>query len=386
MANVFTSIIPKIIAMGLMTLRETCLMPQLVKSDFANEVRKEGDTIDFPLPAPQTVSDVSPSNTPPAPAAKTVTTVPLALDKWKHTDFFLTDKEVSEIDSNGFRGMQIQEAARSLANQVNADILAEYKGVFGFVGTAGTTPFATTTAAATDARKVLAAQLCPKPMRRGILNADAEANALSLAAFQDVDKAGDNSVKLEGEIGRKFGIDWYMEDATPTHTSTVFTAGAVTANGVNAVGAGSTDNGRTGTVSIAKATNASPLVKGDIITIAGDSQTYTVLADVNLIVGNTTVSIAPALKKATAGGEVVSLKATHVVNLVFRPEAFAFANRPADGSMFTGGNQFGQITDPKTGITLALEVSRQHKQTVWDFSILYGVKLIRPELACRIAG
>lgn len=386
MANVFTSIIPKIIAMGLMTLRETCLMPQLVSSNYEDEVRKVGDTIDFPLPAPQVVADVTPANTPPAPADKTITTVPLRLDKWKKTEFHLTDKQLGEIEANKFRGMQVNEAARALANKVNSDILAEYKGIYGYVGTAGTTPFATTTAAATDARKVLAAQLCPKPMRKGILNADAEANALSLAAFQDVDKAGTDVTKLEGEIGRKFGVDWFMEDAVPTHTSTVFTAGAATVNGVQAVGVGSTDNGRTGTLSIAKATNTSPLVKGDIISIAGDSQTYVVNADVTLAVGNTSVSISPALKKATAGGEVVTLRATHVVNQVFRPEAYAFANRRVDGQMFKGGNEVGQITDPKTGITLALEISRQYHQVVWEFSILYGCALIRPELAVRIAG
>lgn len=386
MPNTFTNIIPKIIAMGLMTLRETCLMPQLVKSDFANEVKKVGDTIDFPLPAPQTVTDVAPSVTPPTPPNTIVTTVPLVLNKWKQTQFFLTDKELNEIDTTNFKGMQIAEAARALANKVNTDILAEYKGIYGYVGTAGTTPFASTTADATNARKVLASQLCPKTLRRGILNADAEANALSLAAFQDADKAGDASVKLEGEIGRKFGVDWYMEDTVPTHTSTALTAGAATANGAQAIGVGSVDNGRNGTLSIAKATNAAPLVKGDIISIAGDTQTYVVTADTTLIVGNTSVPIAPALKKATVGGEVITLRASHVVNMVFRPEAFAFANRPADGQMFTGGNEFGQITDPVTGITLALEISRQNKQTVWDFSILYGCKLIRPELAVRIAG
>ena len=42
--------------------------------------------------------------------------------------------------------------------------------------------------------------------------------------------------------------------------------------------------------------------------------------------------------------------------------------------------------DPQTGITLRLEVSRQYKQVVWEFDLLWGSKLIRPELATRIAG
>ena len=386
MANTFTSVIPKIIAQGLMTLRESCVMPQLVNSDFGKEVKQVGSTIDFPLPFPQVASDITPSATPVTAANTTNPTVQLVLNKWKMTDFFLTDKELHEINSDTFKGMQIAEAARALANIVNADILQEYKGVYGYTGTAGTTPFASTTAAATDARKILATQLCPKGNRKGILNADAEANALALAAFQQVYQAGTDTTMKEGEIGRKFGIDWFMEDAAPTHTSTALTAGALTVNGVNAAGVGSTDGGRTGTISLAKATNAAPLVKGDILAIAGFTQTYVVTADTTLGVGNTTVPIAPALKVATAGSEAVTLKASHVVNLVFDPRAFAFANRPAADGVFTGGNEFGQIQDPKTGINLALEVSRQNHQTRWEFSILYGVKLLRPELAVRIAG
>jgi hypothetical protein len=82
----------------------------------------------------------------------------------------------------------------------------------------------------------------------------------------------------------------------------------------------------------------------------------------------------------------VTLKASHVVNLAFHRDAFAFANRPIADTEFKGGNEFMQVTDPQTRITLALEISRQYKQTVWEFSLLYGVKLVRPELGVRIAG
>lgn len=44
------------------------------------------------------------------------------------------------------------------------------------------------------------------------------------------------------------------------------------------------------------------------------------------------------------------------------------------------------MQDPQTGIVLRLEVSRQHKQIVWEFDILYGARLVRPELAVRILG
>ena len=389
MANTLTNIMAKILARGLMTLREQAVMPRLVNGSYSSEAAQFGATIDVPIPTVREATDVAPSAAPVQGANSAPAMVQIQLNKWKKSDFFLTDKDMLEIDKNRhFMPMSVSEAIRSLANKVNSDLLAEYKGIYGYTGTAGTTPFATTASDAINARKVLHQQLAPRSDRRGVVSYDAEANMLALAAFQDVDKAGDNSVKLEGEVGRKFGINWYADDQIPTHTSTALTAGAATVNGAHAASAGSTDGGRTGTVSIAKATNAAPLVQGDIITLAGDTQTYVVLADVTLAVGNTTVSIAPALKSAKAGAEAVTLKASHVVNLAFHRDAFAFANRPLVSSTqgMSLGNEILSMTDPQTGISLRLEVSRQNKQVLWEFDILYGVKLVRPELATRIAG
>ncbi len=45
-----------------------------------------------------------------------------------------------------------------------------------------------------------------------------------------------------------------------------------------------------------------------------------------------------------------------------------------------------QVTDEKSGLTMRLEVSRQEKQWKFDYDVLYGATLLRPELACRILG
>jgi hypothetical protein len=280
---------------------------------------------------------------------------------------------------------QASEHVKALAQRLNSYALSQYKGVYGYVGTAGTTPFAADTTAATQARKILNKQEAALTDRRIILDPDAEALAVELAKLTSAQNTGDKTELTEAAIGRKLGFDWFMDQQIPTHASTALTAGALTANGVNAVGAGTTDGGRTGTVSLAKATNAAPLVQGDIITIAGDTQTYVVTADTNLIVGNTTVPIAPALKKATAGGEAVTLKASHVVNLAFHRDAFAFASRPLQKTSQNTVEMLS-IPDPVTGIVLRLELVRQFKQWFYDFDVLYGVKLVREELACRIAG
>ena len=62
--------------------------------------------------------------------------------------------------------------------------------------------------------------------------------------------------------------------------------------------------------------------------------------------------------------------------------------RPLAGE--TGGEGYGSqivtMTDPQTGLSMRLEVYRQYKQVVYELDALWGVELIRPELATRIAG
>lgn len=378
MPNVFTDIVDKVFARSLMALRENAVTPRLVNTNWGTEVAQRGDTINVPIPSAVQTSDVAPGATPPAGGDDEVRVVPIALNRWRQTSAHLTDKEAAEV-AEGSRDGLITEHLRALANDVDVYLLGLYRGVYGYTGTAGTTPFATDTSDVTEARKILNRQLAPLPDRRFLLDPDAEAAALNLRAFQDGSWRGDQAGIVEGAIGRKFGFDFAMNQNIPTHTSPAFSAGAVTVNGANAAGATS--------VSIAKATNPHDLLAGDILTFAGHDQTYTVLANTTLAVGNTSVPIAPALQVGLAGGEVVTKAASHVVNMAFHRDAFALAVRPlapADG--FSGGNQIRTGVDPVSGLAITLEVSREHARTKWMWSILYGASLIRPELAVRLAG
>ncbi len=382
MANTLTNIMPKILARGLLALREQAVMPRLVNGSYSTEAAQKGDTIDVPLSSSLTATDVTPAQVPPAAVDSAPTRVQINLNKWKQARFHLSDKEMVEIDRNRhFMPLQTTEAVRALANQVNADIHAEYTGIYGFTGTPATTPFGTDTSDAINARKILNQQRSPRDNRRGVLDFDAEANALALAAFADAEKTGENGVKIEGEIGRKFGIDWVTDDNVVTHTAGSLT-GTIVTQGAAALGAKSV-------TLVTDAAEAVNLVAGDIVTFAGDAQTYVVTAALNIGAATTgALSFEPGLAVAQVGGEQISVKATHVVNLVFHRDAFAFANRPlADSTRDLAlGSQVLTMTDPQTGISLRLEVSRQHKQVAWDFDLLYGVKLVRPELATRIAG
>jgi hypothetical protein len=380
MANVLSAVMPKILAQGLMALRQQAVGIGLVNSNWGPDVAKKGDTINVPLPSAIAATNVTAANTPPATPVIAPTSVAIALNQWVEAPMYLTDKDLGEIDAGGVINMQVSEAVKALANRVTSDLYAEYKNVYGYVGTAGTTPFGAgvEVASATNVRKTLNRQLAPMSDRRLILDPDAEAVALGLRAFQDSAWRSDSDGIKNGMIGRKLGFDVFMDQLVPTHTSPALSAGALTVNGEHLAGVT--------TVSLAKATNAGALLHGDIITFAGLSQTFTVTAAATLIVGNTAVSISPALPATVAGGTVVTKVGTHVVNLGFHRDAFALAIRPLEAPGDGLGNLIQSAVDPQTGLALRLEISREHKRTRYSFDILYGVKLVRPELACRLAG
>ena len=379
MANTITNILPKILARGLLALREQAVMPRLVNLDYSNESAQKGDTIDVPIPSSLTVSDTVPSNVLEAPADSAPTKVQISLNNWKKVNFHLTDKQLVDIDKNEhFIPMQMSEAVRALSNQINLTVLQEFKGVYGFVGTAGTTPFGSNVTDATNARKVLNQQLCPRDNRRMVLDFDAEANALALAEFQRVNESGDIGVKREGEIGRKFGFDIFTDDQIVTHTAGG--SGTPLVNGALAVGDTS--------VAIDGMSGTSGFVVGDVVTFAGHTQTYAITVAPTASSGAQTVTVIPAIKEIVADNASVTKKASHTVNLAFHRDAFALAMRPLTSE--TAGDAYGNnivsMTDPVTGLSMRLEVYRQYKQVVYELDALWGVKLIRPEYAVRIAG
>jgi len=249
--------------------------------------------------------------------------------------------------------------------------------VYGFAGTSAVTPFAADLAAYLEARKILAQQLAPMDPRNAVLDPAAEANALQLRAFQDASFGGGNEVIINGQIGRKVGALWVMDQNIPTHVAGTYTTGYLINNGAGYPAGTKTvtvDGGALGT-----------LVAGDIITFAGVSGTYVVVSTVG---GGTVTSITfePGLAGAVLDNAAVTQKDDHVVNLLFHRDAFALAMRPFSGADPLGLGAYQSAVDPVSGLVLRLEVTREHKRTRFAYDVLYGVKTVRAALACRIAG
>jgi hypothetical protein len=391
MANTLTEVLPKLLAEGLMALRQQAIMPRLINRGYESLAAERGSIVNVPISSAIVPIVVAPAAVPPSTADIAPTSVPIALDQWYEAPFYLTDKDLKDA-MTGVIPMQASEAIKGLINNVDTFILGKYKKIYGIAATAAAdtaftaNPFASSPSEYTNARAILNKQLAPPDDRRVVLNPDTEGNALNLQAFAFWQNAGSTDVITRGQIGTKLGADWYMDQLIPTHTTGTLSDGTshkCLLNGAVSAGAA--------TMNVDSTTLTGTIVPGDIFvvtTAANDLQTYvvtnasTLTASGNAITG---VTFAPVAQKAWADNSVIKFYNSHSVNLAFHRDAFAFASRPLL-DIDTPGALVRSAVDEISGLVLRLEITREHKRTRFSYDMLYGGELVRAELACRIAG
>lgn len=388
MANTIDPIlVDRIYAMGMKALRrKTSLLKYVTRYDREFNSSFRGDTVVVPLPTvfeDDDVEDVVPSNVNAAPSDITPGFGVVTLSNWKKVSYALTDKEVSELQVGTF-SMQFDAAMDALARTIVRNVWQNYLGAYQAVGTPGVTPFSSNITVAGAARKMLFQAGVPAENRAMILGFDADAEAINLAIFQQYLQAGTTETLREGIIGRASGFAWDTDAYLPNFVGGTLSNGTTKAALVNgAVTAGATS------FDIDSATLTGTLVAGDIFTVAGSTQQYVVTgatrtAAANAIAG---LTFSPAATAPFADNAVVTFVANHALAAVaMHPQAICFASKPLDNVTFEGGSLIRQYPDPMSGLTVCLEITRQYKQTVAEFSCLWGSSLVRPECLVRIMG
>lgn len=384
MANTIPAVMTQLVARAVGVLRRRSHMARYVTTGYSLTPGQKGKTVDVEIPPTATASAITASNAYPSNTDTTATTVAITLDKWYGSDFHMNDQEMTRVDKDmNFFPAAAEASLNAVIEQVDDDLLALYKDVYNAAGTAATTPFASNASAwTTGARKLLNQEKAPMRERFVILNADAEANAVALSEFRSLEQSGDPNVIVEGEIGRKLGADWALNQGVPDFTGGTLSDGSNKAALINnaSVAIGDTS------VAMDETTLTGTVVAGDIFTVAGDTQQYVVTAGATASGNAITVAFDPPAKVAWADDAAVTFVADHAANLAFQRGAFALATAPFESVDPSLGVMTQSFVDPLSGLTLRLEVSRQYKQTRWEWDVLYGVRTIRAELAARIMG
>ena len=395
MGNTVTNLLRTWLAGGMVSnavLRNTSNLLRNVSRDFSDQPAQKGSKVVIPLPATKTASAVTAAMTPPTPSDTSNDKVEIALDQHYYPSFALTDLEVTQIMAGEFFSpSNVSACIAALVENVGTYLHTKTHGAngfFGYVGTAGTTPFTTNSDILADAQEVLTNNKSPLGPRYAIINPAAQKAAMKLAEFRDVSQMGTPQARMTGVLPMVNGFEPYVDQQVPPHTTGAAGTPLLDDSAARAVGTLTLHmDGFT--------TKPSP---GDIFTIAGDTQTYRVVSSTTLVGTDSDVTFYPGLKvaiPAVDGNEAVTFKASYKVNTAFHPAAIQLVTRPLITAVtqivpgLAGGNLIGQadMSDPDgTGINVRCSIYQGWGMAAAYFDCLYGGEVVRPEMGVILAG
>lgn len=337
----------------------------------------------FVAPA-ASAGNITPGVTPPNDGDQTIGNVSLAITKARRVPIRWTGEE--ELSSGpaaaAIRGAQIQQAIRTLVNEMEADLAGLHVAASRAAGAAGATPFGTAGdyTAASLTRKILADNGSPMSDLQMVIDTAAGAN---LRGKQS------NSSQEFGDTLLRQGVLLDINGMAVRESAQVvnFTAGAMASATTSAAAL------TVGQTVLPLATAGTGVVAaGDIITIANDTNQYVVtsvsFAGSNPASGDTITIAAPGIRKAQgSAARNITVIATSARNMAFHRGALILATRlPA---LPTGGDlavDRTTITDPRSGLSFEVAMYPQYRQMQWEISAAWGVKCVKPEHTALMLG
>jgi hypothetical protein len=379
-ANTLTSLIPELYSSLDVVSRELVgLIPAVQMDAVASRAALNATVRSFVAPA-STASDITPGLYAPDTGDQTIGNVSLSITKSRKVPIRWNGEEELSVGGAGpgaaaIRANQIQQALRTLTNEIETDLAALHVYASRAAGTAGTTPFATAGdyTAASLTRKILADNGAPPSDMQLVVDTTAGSNIRGKQA--NVDAAGSDSILRQGVL---LDINGFM--VRESAQIALSTPGTVTAT-VNATGYA------VGTTTLTLSVAAVALVVGDVITFAGDTNQYVVTGG-TLASGGTLIIGAPGLRVAmSAATKAITVVAAARRNMGFTRNAIVLAQRlPA---LPQGGDSAVDrtvITDPRSGLSFEISQYAQYRQMYWEVACAWGVKVVKPEHLALLLG
>lgn len=338
-----------------------------------------GDTINIRRPSTFTAQ-----NAPSTAQSLNTGKVQMTLANWKEVKFSLTDQELAYTQEKIIQD-HIRPAAYALADDVDV-ALATLASSVPWYATLNANP-GSVVSDITNVHQVMFDNRVPMidpSVLHYMVNGTMQNNLLANSAFTQWQGGGQQAVvdQQRGALGQRFGMEIFANQNVQSHVAGALVVGTsfVTSAAV-ALGATSvviTDSG--GTPSL-----TGNIKKGDVLTLAGNTQQYVATADATAAANSLTVVISPVAVQAYSSGVAVTVnQASYDSNLAFHRNAFALALAPLPEM----GNQLGAkvstITDPKTRLSIRSRIFYvgDSSEVRVALDILYGFTTLDPNLAC----
>lgn len=381
MANTLTRMIPDLYeSLDIVSRELVGFIPAITMDANAARAAVNQDVVVDVSPS-ATASDITPGVTAPDNGDQTIGNTTIRITKSRGVPFRWNGEEQRGVNSGpGYQNIrlsQMQQAMRTLCNEVEADLAALHVAASRAYGTAGTTPFAINLADPAQVRKILVDNGTPQSDLQLVIDTSAGANMRTLAQLSKANEAADTSLLRQGILLPLHGMDVRESGQTKTHT-----AGSVTGTVTATAAAGAT------TVSISTAAGAATaIVAGDVVSFAGDTNKYVAAAALTLgASASGTLTLNTALIKA-ASSAAVSVTATSARNMAFHRSAIVLAARapaiPEEGDMAADRTL---ITDPRSGLTFEVAMYLQYRQVRYELSLAWGVKCIKSAHTALLLG
>lgn len=380
-ANTLTNLIPDVYAALDVVSRELVGMIPAVMRDSTVERAAVGQVVrSFVAPA-ATATDITPGVTPPNDGDQVIGNVSMTISKSRRVPFRWTGEETKGVNNGGpgsraIQANQIQQAIRTLCNEIETDLCALAAKASRAYGTAGTTPFATDLSAPAQVRKILVDNGAPAQAGWNlVIDTAAGAAMRTLAQLTRVSEAGDASMLRQGILLDIHGamIRESGKIATPA-------IGAGTLYTSNATGYA------IGSTAITLITGSGVVLAGDVVTFAGDTNKYLVATGVAS--PGVLVLAQPGLRKALAASAVaMTTGAVGTKNLGFTSNAICLATRapalPDDGDMALDRTM---VVDSRSGLAFELALYAQYRQMQYELSAAWGCEVQKAEHLVVLLG
>ncbi len=335
--------------------------------------------------------------------------VPVTLTDQANIGMSFSSAELT-TDVDLFRSRYIDPASEQLANTIDFDGLNRtYKDVYNAVGVPGTTASANLTYLQAGVKMTNGA--APKEGRVAVLDplSNATIANANLAIFNPQNQIGGMFRSGRMSATNALGIaKWFEDQNVARHTSGAYTTATPEVNGASQTGSSLITDGW--------ASGASNLTQGDVFTIegvfavnpqnyssTGALQQFVVTAAISDTTGAMTIAISPSIitsgqlqtvtNSPADNADIFVIGATTALvstvssqSLVFHREFAAMVM--ADLVMPKGGADASRVSNNELGVSLRMvsQYNIQTDQNATRLDCLYGFKVIRPELACRVYG
>ncbi len=380
MANVLTDLAADIYRAADIVGRElTGFIPASTVNAGSEEAAVGQNVRSFATPAATAVT-IAPSMTIPEGTDQTLTNKTLTISNQRGVQIPYTGEDVRFLDGGaGYEtvyGAQIQQAMRTLVNEMEADLAEEaYKNASRAVGTAGTTPFGSNFNTVASARQILADNGMPTNdgLMSLVVNTSAGVNLRNLATLTQVNTAGSDDTLRRGELLNLQGVSLKESSQVQSHTKGTGTSYLVN-NAAAAIGDTTIPaDGGSGTI-----------VAGDVITIAGDTNAYVVnsaLAGGNLSVGDT------GLRVAVADNAAITVGNNYTANIMMHQAGMEIAMRaPAKPTGGDAAEDIMVVQDPLTGMVFEVAVYKGFNKAMIQVGAVWGVKAWNSDAIAVLMG